>query len=106
MSRDSWWVDFLENDVEPGLKEDMEKLLAKSGKDRASLDALASLRQWVADSDPAQDLWKEEKMAALTEKINRAVKATPLRGKSRRKTSARLQDVESSPDFSSKRAGL
>jgi hypothetical protein len=113
MSRDQWWVDFLENEVEPGLKLDLEKLLAKSGKDRAALDALANLRRWIADSDPVNDLWSNEKMRALAKKIDQAVEALPAHGSAeataaedRRKPSTRSQASGSSPDFSGKRQEL
>ena len=107
MSRDSWWVEYLENEVDPSLKQDMEKLLEKSGRDRGSVETLAALRQWVAESDPAEELWREDKIKPLQGKILAAIAKLPVAPKAQpRKRAARTPVVESSLELSNKRPRL
>jgi hypothetical protein len=106
MSRDAWWVEFLENEIEPSLRQDMEKLLRKSRRHQASLESLAQLRQWVEDSDPVEDLWDEEKVRKAQAKLLKAIaKQPPVKGR-KQKREARAQDPKISTDFSGKRPGL
>lgn len=99
MSRMRWWIDYLENEMEPAMRADLDKLLAKSGKDQASLEALASLRQWVADSDPVEELWREKKMASLRLKIDQAIDRLPKIKSRSRKPSTPKKALTTSPDF-------
>ncbi len=106
MSRDSWWVEYLENEVDPSLKQDMEKLLKSSGKDRSSVETLAALRQWVADSDPVEDLWRENKMKSLQDRILNAIDKLPEPRALPRKSATRTLGEGSSLEFSNKRPRL
>lgn len=106
MSRDAWWVEFLENEIEPSLRQDMEKLLRKSKRHQASLESLAHLRQWVEDSDPVADLWDEDKMKKAQAKLMKVIdRQPPIKGR-RRRPEVPSQDQRISPDFSGKRPRL
>lgn len=61
MSDDTWWIEFMEDEVEPGLRMDMEKMLKESHEEAASLENMARLRLWTKESDPAEELWRPEK---------------------------------------------
>jgi hypothetical protein len=47
-----WWIDYLENELEPSLLCDLEALLEHSSEDRDSFESFRVLRAWVRDSDP------------------------------------------------------
>lgn len=73
MSDDTWWIEFMEDEVEPSLRLGMEKMLRESNEDHNRLENMARLRQWIKESDPSEDLWRSEvnknRLNSLQEKI-------------------------------------
>jgi hypothetical protein len=51
-----WWVDYLENEMDPAVDKDLELLLEHSHEDRLSFERIRVLREWLKGSDPAHDL--------------------------------------------------
>ena len=91
MSRDAWWVEYMEGEMDPSLKEDLEFLLKKSKAYRLKLDEMQTFRQWVKLADPVESLWLEERMSKLhksimteVEKIEKTEKKNKGKKKSRR----------------------
>lgn len=69
MSDDTWWIEFMEDEVEPSLRQDMEKILVESSADQVSLENMARLRLWTKESDPVEDLWRPGKWDLMHDKI-------------------------------------
>lgn len=73
---DWWWIDFLENDLDPSTLPDIEYLLTHSESDQAEFERWRSLRQWVRESDPVsrnKELWSASELSAQKNKIMSAV---------------------------------
>ncbi len=51
-----WWIDYLEDEFDPSLNQDLEKLLGCSQEDRDVFESFRALRQWLRRSDPASSL--------------------------------------------------
>ena len=75
-----WWIDYLENELDPGLENDLQTLLQNSQEDRDSFENFRLLKQWVGESDPVGD-WP------ITERLRR-VRANVM---------AAIADVEIEP---------
>lgn len=50
-----WWIDFLENELDPMLDKDLQMLLEHSGEDRQTFETFRLLKQWLSESDPIKD---------------------------------------------------
>lgn len=48
-----WWIDYLEDELDPSLEQDLQLLLDHSQDDRDSFENFRLLKQWVRESDPA-----------------------------------------------------
>ena len=76
--QEDWWVELLEEEVEPNLKEDLELLLKNSRADRRILSSLKETRKAIKDSDdvslPESGLYyqnlHDKIMAALDEETD------------------------------------
>lgn len=68
---DWWWVDYLENEMDPSLEKDLEELLKCSASDRAAFDKISLVRRWLSESDPAKGLPVE----AAAKRVRRKVMA-------------------------------
>jgi len=69
MSKDLWWIEYMEGELDPSLKEDLEFLLKKSKSNQERLEEVQALRQWVSSADIADSLWDEKRFAQLHSKI-------------------------------------
>lgn len=66
---DWWWIDFLENEFDPGLEKDLELLLEHSQEDRDSFENFRLLKQWVRESDPVAGWRVEERLQKVRSKV-------------------------------------
>lgn len=69
MSKEDWWIDFVEGEMGAELKDDMLHLLKKSNKDREMAASILRIRAWLKQADPADRWWREDKMTQLTRRI-------------------------------------
>jgi hypothetical protein len=74
-----WWIDYLENELDPSLEMDLELLLNHSQEDRDSFENFRLLKQWVRESDPIAGWPIEERLNRARTKIMAAIedKAPP-----------------------------
>lgn len=70
-----WWIDYLENELEPVLERDLGLLLEVSEEDRDSFENFRLLKQWVRESDPAGDWPIEERCARMRSRVMAAIEA-------------------------------
>ena len=68
-----WWIDFLENELEPSLKADLELLLEHSQEDRDSFESIRLLKQWVGESDPVGDWPVDARLDRIRRKVMQAI---------------------------------
>lgn len=68
-----WWIDYLENEMDPTLEKDLEMLLENSQEDRDSFENFRLLREWVNESDPARDLDIDARLDRLRAKVMQTV---------------------------------
>lgn len=93
MSRESWWLDYVEGELDPATRAEMKALLKYSKADQAVVEALSSTKELLKEheppaSEPADDLFFD----ALHDKIMAAVEETVVRPAPRmgKKTAKRL----------------
>jgi len=77
MSRESWWLDYVEGELDPATRAEMKALLRHSKADREVVEALSSTKELLKDheppaTEPADDLFFD----ALHDKIMAAVEET------------------------------
>lgn len=72
-----WWIDYLENELDPALDKDLELLLEHSQEDRDSFEKFRLLKQWVSESDPALEVDIDGRLDRLRAKVMRAVQKEP-----------------------------
>lgn len=82
-----WWIDFLENELDPMLDKDLEMLLEHSGEDRQAFETFRLLKQWLRESDPIGDWPVEERLPRMRSRVMDVVeremkKPAPLRRES------------------------
>ena len=71
----AWWlIDYLEDELDPGLNRDLELLLECSEEDRTCFENIRLLKQWVGESDPAADFAVESRLDRLRVGVMDAVK--------------------------------
>ena len=68
-----WWIDYLENEMDPGLDQDLEFLLNHCEEDRLSFEHFRLLREWLRDSDPIRDWPIDERLTRLRCKVMREI---------------------------------
>lgn len=94
MNRDSWWIEYLEDEMDPSLQADLETLLARSESDRISLESLSSIRTWIKESDPMEDLWRPEFEAESLKKTLKAVETAMKPSEKKSRARANSQNRE------------
>lgn len=67
-----WWIDYLENEMDPSLDKDLELLLEHSQEDRDAFENFRLLKEWLRESDPVAD-WPIE---ARLERVRRNIMMT------------------------------
>ena len=76
-----WWIDYLENDLDPTTAADIEYLLNNSESDQDEFERWRLLRMWVQESDPAirgGESWRSEELVAHKNRIMDAVNALEI----------------------------
>ena len=76
-SDDSWWIDFLENELDPLLDKDLAMLLEHSAEDRDAFESFRLVKQWVKESDPIGNWPVEGRLERMRSRIMAAVEGTP-----------------------------
>ncbi len=84
-----WWIDYLENEMDPSLDKDLQILLEHSQEDRDAFENFRLLKEWLRESDPvahwpiepawsecAETSWRPSIMTTITKPIGQ-----PCRGK-------------------------
>jgi len=72
-----WWIDFLENELDPMLDKDLQALLEHSGEDRNTFESFRLLKHWLKDSDPIEGWPIEARLERMRANVMKAVKETP-----------------------------
>ena len=77
LSDDWWWIDFLEDELDPMLDNDLVMLLEHSGEDRESFESFRLLKQWLKESDPIEGWPIEARLKRMRDNIMLAIEETP-----------------------------
>lgn len=64
-----WWIDFLENELDPMLDKDLQTLLEHSGEDARTFESFRLLKQWLSESDPVKDWPVEDRLARMRSRV-------------------------------------
>ena len=64
-----WWIDYLEDELDPVLERDLELLLDHSQEDRDSFENFRLLKQWIRESDPVANWPIEERLKRTRAKV-------------------------------------
>ena len=73
-----WWIDYLENEFEPGLEADLQLLLEHSQEDRDSFDNFCLLRKWVKESDPVGEWPLEDRLKRVRASVMSAIESCEM----------------------------
>lgn len=74
---DSWWVDYLENEMDPSLEKDLQLLLQNSQEDRDAFESYRLLREWLLASDPIGDWPLEARLKNVRQNVMEKISALP-----------------------------
>lgn len=69
-----WWIDFLEDELDPALNRDLELLLEHSEEDRTCFENFRLLKQWARESDPAGDYDVDARLDRMRTGVMEAVR--------------------------------
>ena len=76
-SEDWWWIDFIENELDPNLDKDLELLLEHSLEDRETFESFRLLKHWLKSSDPVQNWPIEGRLDRMRTRIMNEVSKKP-----------------------------
>jgi hypothetical protein len=68
-----WWIDYLENEMEPGLEKDLQALLQCSQEDRDTFEQFRVLREWLRAADPAAHLPLDNRLERLRREVMHSI---------------------------------
>jgi hypothetical protein len=68
-----WWIDYLENELDSVLENDLLTLLQHSQEDRESFENFRLLKQWVRESDPVGSWPLEERTHRMRANVMAAI---------------------------------
>lgn len=68
-----WWIDYLENELDPALDNDLQTLLENCEQDRTSFEHFRLLKQWVKESDPVGEWPIEERLIRMRKNVMDAI---------------------------------
>jgi hypothetical protein len=80
---DWWWIDYLENEMDPGLEKDLQLLLENSQEDRDAFEGYRVLREWLLASDPIGDWPLEARMQRVRQGVMATIEKLPRPAKVR-----------------------
>jgi hypothetical protein len=70
-----WWIDYLEDELDPALDKDLELLLDHSQRDRDSFENFRLLKQWVRESDPVATWPLDDRLRRMRSNVMAVVEA-------------------------------
>jgi hypothetical protein len=68
-----WWIEYLENEMDPGMEKDLELLLEHSEEDRTSFEHIRLLRAWLGSCDPVKDWPLDDRLTRMRRKVMREI---------------------------------
>ncbi len=68
-----WGIDYLENELDAALENDLQTLLQHSQEDRDSFENFRLLKQWLKESDPVADWPVEERAENMRKNVMAAI---------------------------------
>ena len=78
---DVWyWIDYLENEMDPGLERDLQQLLECSQEDRDIFENFRLLKEWLVGSDPIGDWPLDSRLRSVRREVMSAVDKLPVPG--------------------------
>lgn len=75
-----YWIEFLENEMDPSLERDLELLLEHSQEDRDIFENFRLLKEWLVGSDPVGDWPLDSRLRKVRREVMRAVEHLPPPG--------------------------
>ncbi len=69
---EAWWIDFMEGEVDPKIRKDMQTLLKNSRADQFLLKEYLWLREWIKATDQKTE-WSESRQKGLHDRIVKGV---------------------------------
>lgn len=73
VTEDWWWIDYLENEMDPSLEQDLQMLLDGSQEDRDAFESYRVLKEWLLGSDPIADWPLESRLRSVRRKVMEAI---------------------------------
>ncbi len=70
---DWWWIDYLENEMDPAVEKDLESLLMNSEEDQKSFESFRLLKEWLVGSDPIGDWPLESRLRKVRRRVMHAI---------------------------------
>lgn len=83
MSREMWWLDYVEEELEPAVKAQMKALLKQSKKDQEVVAQLEATKDLIEMAEPAGPHVGDDYLNALHDKIMAQVEMTDVKPKPR-----------------------
>lgn len=65
---EAWWIDFMEGEMDPKVRKDLQTLLKNSKADQFLLKEYLWLREWIKVSETRTD-WPESRQRGLHDRI-------------------------------------
>jgi hypothetical protein len=75
---DWWWIDYMEDELDPTTEPDLAYLLENSQTDRDEFESWRLLKSWVKEVDPAkskEELWSADQLSELKKKTLKALES-------------------------------
>lgn len=72
---EAWWIDFMEGEVDPKVRKDMQTLLKNSRADQFLLKEYLWLREWIKATDQRTE-WSADRQKNLHDRIMKEVPGT------------------------------
>lgn len=73
---EAWWIDFMEGEMDPKIKKDLQTLLKNSRADQLILKEYLWLREWIRASDTRTE-WPESRQKRQLAKIMNGIDSAP-----------------------------
>ena len=70
---DWWWIDYLENEMDPVVEKDLESLLMHSEEDQKTFESFRLLKEWLVGSDPIGDWPLESRLRKVRRRVMQAI---------------------------------
>lgn len=70
-----WWIDYLEDEMDPALDQDLETLLEYSPEDRKVFEKFRLIKKWLKESDPVAHWPIEDRLNNMRHRVMQAIEA-------------------------------